>query len=189
MRLASAADFEGGGLYTQYHRYPFFAERAAELSRRFQNGKILIAGCGWGYLVEDALAAGFDAWGCDASAYAVAKSQEVLAAPARSRIIQADITVRSQLTTLRSTAGLTGAQRFRAVVTEDVLPVLTDAEITAALIELRRIAIAGAVLHIVTPGDPADPAKFAPLNWKPIETWRALCAPDLVLDAETGTVG
>ena len=52
-RIASIEDFEQGGLYTSYTRYPFFKERATNLKGRITTGKVLIVGCGWGYLVDE----------------------------------------------------------------------------------------------------------------------------------------
>ena len=48
-----------------YRRYPFFADRVAQLKQRFApNGQaLLIAGCGFGYLVDECVTAGYDAWG------------------------------------------------------------------------------------------------------------------------------
>jgi cyclopropane fatty-acyl-phospholipid synthase-like methyltransferase len=189
-RLASLADFEQGGLYTSYRRYPFFAERREMVMGRFGNpqsaGKILIAGCGWGYLVEELLTQGYDVWGCDASAYAVGKAQEVLTAPAAARVILADCLVRSQMTALRGTAGLTGNQRFSTVITEDMLPVLTNAEVTTVLTELRRIAQLN-LFHIITCSD--VPAEREPtLNWKTQAEWQAIVAPDWSMNTETGII-
>jgi cyclopropane fatty-acyl-phospholipid synthase-like methyltransferase len=189
-RLASLADFEQGGLYTSYRRYSFFAERREMVMGRFGNpqsaGKLLVAGCGWGYLVEELLTQGYDVWGCDASAYAVAKAQEVLTAAAAARVILADCLVRSQMTALRGTAGLTGNQRFSTAITEDMLPVLTDAEVPTVLTELRRITQLN-LFHIITCSD--IPSERNPaLNWKTQAEWKTLVSPDLTLNTETGVV-
>lgn len=206
MRLASSADFEAGGLYggngwPGYRRYPFFAQRAAVIHQRFPSGKVLVVGCGWGYLVDELLNLGGDAWGVDASSYAINKGKalsgvnagttlEGLAVGMRSdtgsRLVSADATNRQQLASARQTAGLSGSQRFEVVVTEDVLPVLSDAEVSVLVTEVRRLAVT--VLHIVSPGDPSDPSKLAGLNWKSTSQWKQLAAPDLVLDVESGAV-
>jgi 2-polyprenyl-3-methyl-5-hydroxy-6-metoxy-1,4-benzoquinol methylase len=110
--------------------------------RSFQNNKILIAGCGYGYLVQRLMDVhGFtDVWGCDASAWAIQQAK-ALHPHLAARFVQADITVRQQLTALRSAAGLSGNQSFRAVVTEDVLPCAANqAEAQTMLTELRRIS-------------------------------------------------
>lgn len=187
MRLATATDFEGGALYSNYHRYPFFADRADSLVARYgTTGKWLIGGCGWGFLVDELITRGVDAWGVDASSYCLTKAVANLVSGRASKILQADITSRTSLATAKTATGLSGSTKFRIMVTEDVLPVLTDAEITSALTECRRIATN--VFHICTPGDPADPAKNPVLNWKSASAWKTLVAPDLFMNAETGLV-
>ncbi len=179
--LADASRFEGGW-YTTYQRYPFFAERAAWIHAQVPAGKLLIAGCGPGYLVDELVKLGRDAWGIDAAPYCA--SRFVLPA----RIMQADSLVRSQLAAVRSFAGLQGNARFAALVTDDLLACFTDAEVTIAVNESRRIATV--VLHIVTCSKANDvPGSRNPeLNWKTHAQWAALAAPDLVYDAETGAV-
>lgn len=189
-RLASSADFEGpSGLYWEpgteqgYRRYEFFARRAdLILARHGAGGKVLVVGCGWGFLVDELLARGYDAWGLDGSAYAVAKAAEVLPAASAGRVLLADAMNRSQVAAVRAAAGLSGNQRFKLVVTEDVLPVLTDAEVAIAVAECRRVA--SNVLHIVTPLQP-DTEQVAGLNWKTGAQWKTLAAPDAV--CVTGT--
>lgn len=184
MRLATQADFEQGGLYTSYRRYPFFAERAAAVVAAYGSVKTLVVGCGWGYLVDELLRLGVDAWGIDASLYAITKGKAVAGMlPATlTRLSVADATNRTQLTAVRTTAGLVGSARFGLVVTEDMLPMLTDAEVTTAVTECRRIATN--MLHIVTPGTATDASKLTALNWKSTAAWKALVAPDAVMDAE-----
>ena len=185
MRLASASDFESGALYGPpgYRRYPFFAERADLILNLYgAGGKVLVVGCGWGFLVDELLTRGYDAWGLDGSSYAIAKAAEVLPAASAQRVLLADTTNRQQVVAVRAAAGVVGNQRFKLIVTEDVLPVLSDAEVAVAVAECRRVATN--VLHIVTPGDPTDPSKLAGLNWKSIETWASLVAPDTLLNAE-----
>lgn len=191
-RLATAEDFEGlapQALYTAYRRYPFFAERATAINARYTTKvKALVAGCGYGYLVDELVKLGWDAWGIDASAYAITKGKAELPAIA-TRLIQADAGNASQMSAVRTAAGLTGNRRFGLIVTEDILPVCTDAEANTILQQLRANLVAGGpMLHIITPGNPADPAKFAPLNWKSVAQWRALIgnvATESILGAES----
>lgn len=119
-----------------------------------EQNKILIAGCGLGHTLAHLMDShGFtDVWGCDASAYAIARAQALWPQYA-SRFIQADVTVRQQVSAVRSAAGLSGNQQFRAVITEDLLPCATDvAEAQAMLTELRRAALGEG--HIITMLDP-----------------------------------
>ncbi len=212
--LATAYDFEGQGvdsLYSAvggvaYREYPFFAVRASQIRGRFSNlsAKILVAGCGYGYLVKHLVDLGYtDVWGCDASAYAIQKAQDVLPANLSARIIQADITNRNSLNALRTAAGLPGNQRFAAVITEDVLPVLdNDAEAQLALTELRRVS--SAMAHVITccgvwpmvDGgavwvDDNGTKRTKSLLWKTSAQWRALInvPSEWIASTETGEVG
>lgn len=189
-RLASAGDFEGGGLYTQYQRYPFFGWRAEWLIQRYGTaGKWLIAGCGWGYLVDELVKLGVDAWGIEAAAYATTKALAEVPNVA-SRIVLADATNRSQIAAARTTAGLTGNQRFSVLVTEDLLPMLSDAEASTAISEARRVATN--IVHIVTALRPNEVAadsiatgqRSPVVTWKTMAQWKALAGVDTVLNAE-----
>lgn len=188
MRLATPEDFEQGGLYANppYRRYDYFISRAAEIKGRFAGGKVLIAGCGWGYTVDELVKLGIDAWGCDASQYAVDKAKAVLPAASAGRVLLADVTVASQLDAVRVAAGLKGKTTFTAVVDEDMFTALTDAEIATAAPNLR--ATGNVVLHLLTctkPEIPWDMDRRDPsLNWKSLPEWQALLAPDVVLDVE-----
>lgn len=196
MRLASAADFESPeGLYWNpsgaegYRRYPFFAERVAEIRTRFPaSTKVLVAGCGWGFLLDEAAALGVEAWGMDASSYAISKAQEVLAEPVRSRVVLGDVTNEAQVNNMRNLAGMRGQQKFDLCITEDLLPVLTDAEVATALPLLRNVS--SFMLHIITcsKADDGPTQRHPELNWKLQSEWKALVSPDLTFDAETGEV-
>lgn len=186
--LATAADFERGGLYSApYGRYPFFQQRVDALKGRFApNGqKALVVGCGYGYLVDDLVAAGYDAWGVDASQYAISKGQSLLPGVA-SRLAVADALDGASLDAVAKSAGLHGkTPTWTLLLTEDVLPCMSDAEVATALANLRARCTSN-LLHLVTPGH-ADPDHDARLNWKTIDGWRAvLCPPDVVGDCETG---
>lgn len=189
---ATAADFEQAGvgaLYAPaYSRFPFFQSRLDSLKQRFAptGQKLLVVGCGFGYLVDDLVAAGYDAYGID-NAYAIGKGKALLPAIA-ARLLVADALTASTLDAAASAAGLKGhTPKWALLVTEDVLPVMSDAEVQTALTNLRARCTTN-LLHFVTPGDggqACDPR----LNWKPIDGWRGvLCPPDVVADAETGLV-
>lgn len=167
-----------------YRQYPFFQERIDSLKGRFApNGqKLLVAGCGWGYLVQLAVAAGYDAWGVDASAYAVGKAQAAIGAALAPRILQADVLNATQLRQAANAAGIPGGNpRFALLVTEDVLPCLTDGEITTAVTNLRARCTSN-LLHICTLADPSV-VQDSRCNWKTGAQWKALLSPpDLVVD-------
>jgi SAM-dependent methyltransferase len=61
-----------GGWYTDPHRYAFYQERIANLRGRVAPpGRVLVAGCGFGYLVDESRIGGYDAWGVDLSSFAI----------------------------------------------------------------------------------------------------------------------
>lgn len=192
MLIGTEANFNGsvGSWYVDpykaegeahYRDYPVFSQRATNIKGRFNTGKILIAGCGYGYLVKHLLSLGADAWGVDASPWAI--SQGTTVAP--NRILQADVTQRAQLDAARTAAGLKSTQKFTAVITEELLPSLTDAEVAVALTELRRV---GTVLfHIVTAVElQAD--RMPEFNWKTLAEWKTVVGTELVMGVESGTI-
>lgn len=189
--LATQADFEGGGagaLYTNptYEQYPFFQQRINALIGRFapNNQKLAIWGCGWGYLVQLAVNAGYDAYGFDASSYAINKGKTVNPGIA-ARLFIRDALVSTDVTAAKSDAGIHGKSNFALLVTEDMYPCFSDTEIQTSLPLLRGICSSN-LLHLVTCGDglaDCDPR----CNWKTIDAWRAIfCPPDVVGDCETG---
>lgn len=181
MRLASAVDFEQGGLYDPpYQDYSFLREHASLIQGRFANNPVLIVGVGYGYTIQHCLDLGLtNVWGCEASDYALAKATEVLSPAARARIVKADVTANKGLDAARSMAGIKGNGKFAAVVTEDMLGCLTDAEIPSALTECRRVS--QVVLHIVMPLNP-DGNPDPTLNWKTSQDWKTTVSPDFLVD-------
>lgn len=190
MRLASAADFENGGyLYSDYRRYPFFAWRAKWLVDRYGTaGKWLVAGCGWGFLVDELVTLGVDAYGVDAAAYCQAKAVLNLPAKVAPRVILADVTSRTALTAAKTAAGLTGSNKFAVTVTEDLLPMLTATETSSALTELRRISTL--VTHIVSA---LAPTELTPdvvrstnlgITWRTLAAWKLIVGNDLVVNTD-----
>ncbi len=191
MVILTQADFEGGpnAAYDDpyrngqphYRDSTAFADRAAGVRGRFATGKVLIAGCGYGYLVKHLVSLGVDAYGCDASDWCV--SQAATVAP--NRVLKADITNRAQLASTLTFAGLRTNGRFTAIVTEDVLTCLTDAEIGAALTELRRVS--QVLFHMVTAVE-LEAERDPRFNWKALQEWKTLISNELVMGIETGSV-
>lgn len=64
------------------------------------------------------------------------------------------------------------------VISEDVLPCLTDAECRVFMAAMREVAPQRA--HWITPGTAGGETTIT-LNWKPLEDWKAMCAPDYVV--------
>jgi hypothetical protein len=169
-----------GVLYEDYRRYSFFADRAAYIVNRWAAnvGKILIVGCGYGYLVDELFRIhGRDAWGVELTDYARNKASEVLPFASASRVVLADMANRNAMNSVRSAAGLTGQQNWGLVVTEDVLPVCTsEAEAQVGLTEVRRSA--NNLLHIITCTKPEQPddmdSRFPGLLWRSRAQWRVI---------------
>ena len=133
MRLASQEDFFGG-IYTEYRHHEGYAKRA-RLFERFPD-PILVVGCGFGFLVQELLSRGKDAYGIDASLYAV-----------RNRVLD-----RVSLNSILDPGDVTLLQiqleRFGTMITEDLLPHLTDDEAKIAAENCARLG--GIVVHMVT---------------------------------------
>lgn len=197
--MATVTRFEQGAWYSGYTRYPFFADRAAWVSAQTPSpNKIGVAGCGWGFLVDELVNLEREAYGFDAASYATAKAGIAVSPQIAQRVVTANALTRSQMTSFRTTTvKMTGATLIPLVVTEDMLPCLTNAEVTTALAELRRIS--SKLCHIVTCARPAEPgstiilagdltSRLSELNWKTHASWKTLVGADLVMDSETGAV-
>jgi SAM-dependent methyltransferase len=159
-RLATAADFEGlqpGALYTEYRRFSFFAARADFIAARWpvSVGRVLVVGAGYGYLVDELLIRGYDAWGLDAAAYAIGKAQEKLSVGASNRVLLGNMATRGDVNAAKNAMGLGNNARVGLLVTEDVLTTCANQqEATVALTELRRHGTN--YLHILTCSKPGD---------------------------------
>lgn len=164
MRHATAESFSDGTIYSAYGDAPAFAARADWLIGQYGTaGRWLIAGCGWGFLVQALRARGVDAYGVDASAWAIAQAPLEI----QGRLSVGDCADASAMAQL-------GA--FAVVVTEDMLPMAeSEAEVAAVLAALRPIA--GRLCHIVTMEHPGD-QHTAALLWRDGDGWAALVAPD-----------
>lgn len=187
---ASALYYEPGNAdgITGYRQYPDFQVKIDALKARFapSNQKTAIWGCGFGYLVSLAVAAGYDAFGFDASSYAITRGKALIPSIA-SRLFVRDALVSASVTAAKADAGITGNRRFALLITEDMLTCMSDAEITTSVGLLRAICSAN-LGHIVTPlmpGVTQDPR----INWKTYDQWKAiLTPPDLVLGPHGETV-
>ena len=205
MLLATQQDFEpanpiegAAALYYEpdqplgsgYRQYDFFQQRIDQLKGRVapNNQKLAIWGCAFGYLVELAVNAGYDAYGFDASAYAINRGKQVMPAAIASRLFLRDATVAADVTASRNDAGLKGNTRFALLVTEDMFTCLTDAEVQTAL-PLLRGACSANLGHMLTVLERTGTGNDPRINWKSIAAWKALLAPpDQVIDSTNGAV-
>lgn len=146
MRLASHEDFHGG-VYTEYRHHEGHAKRARLF--RFFPEPILVVACGFGFLVEEFGRLGKAAWGIDASDYAIENRVSERARPGNILDLS-DFTL----------------GQFETLITEDLLPYLTDDE---ALIAARNCqALSPIVIHMVTEQGEAD------LNYHSAGYWMTL---------------
>lgn len=130
MRLASHADFQNGPIYTRYPLPPEVYAKRARLFH-FYPEPILVVGCGFGGLVQALIEDGKQVWGIDASPYAIENRTHA-------RVVLGNI------------LDLSGWQmgQFATLITEDLLPHLTDEEVLVAARNCQ--AISPIVIHMVT---------------------------------------
>ena len=202
-RLATAIDFEGqasDSLYSSYQKFPYFSQRAdwvlalhgrlvraGRLTTTPQTTKVIVAGAGYGYLVEELIARGFDAIGFDASAYAIQKMNGSVNLTTRGRVFNRDMLNAADYNALKTSANLKRNDKWHIGITEDVLPCMSDAEVLQA-VPFARDGCSNLV-HIITPGVVTDPSRVSPLNWKTMVEWRTFLTvnnnmPDWLLNAE-----
>jgi predicted TPR repeat methyltransferase len=143
MLLANYEDFENGGLYDNYRRYKWFAVRAKYLADKY-DGTFLIAGCGWGFLVDELRLLGREAWGCDLSDYAIRSAGREVP-DSISYISKADAMDARQLAKI-------GPGTFDVAVSEDMLTVLDNpGQMLRVDRALRQVA--KQIVHIVSVED------------------------------------
>jgi SAM-dependent methyltransferase len=131
-----SGDRQGKSGYASYDRVSSNADIAAYLLwRNFRVARSLDVGCATGFLVEALRERGLDAWGCDASAYAV----EHAAPGAAGRVSLGDPSQR-----LPYSDG-----EFELVSALEILEHLPPAAVPGALRELRRVC--SGICYVTTP--------------------------------------
>jgi SAM-dependent methyltransferase len=145
MKLATREDYQNGPIYTRYPPPPEVYARRARLLQGFPE-PILVIGCGFGGLVQALSESGQQAWGIDASPYAIENR-------VTERVRQADILTPSTWTLGNSST----------VISEDLLPCLTDGEVLTAAWNCRLLA--PIVVHMVTEHGQADLNYHSCVEW------------------------
>lgn len=151
MRLLSEEDCHG----PIYDRYPLSEEtyrKRAGLFKSFPD-PVLIVGCGFGLLVTELLKVNKRAWGIDQSEYAEEHFEP--------HCIKASILDGTDIRLLQAHQGY-----FGTVVTEDLLPYLTDEEVKLAANNCQLLG--PLVIHLVTEQGEA------PLNYHSAGYWMTL---------------
>lgn len=146
MRLATQEDFHGD-IYSQYRHHEGYAKRA-QLFRYFPE-PILVVGCGFGFLLEEFDRLRKPVWGIDASTYCLENR-------VHQRVRQGNILDLADFT----------LGQFETLITEDLLPYLTDDEVLTAARNCK--ALAPIVIHMVTEQGQAD------LNYHSCAYWMNL---------------
>jgi hypothetical protein len=148
MQLATPERFNGTW-YTQYRHHAGFAKRAQLLSGLPE--PILIAGCAFGYLVWELEQLNKRVRGIDASEWAVDQR----------------VSERVHLANIFDDKLELPDMPFSSVVTEDLLPSLSDAEARLAAVNCAKLA--PLVIHLVTErGEAPD------LNYHSTSEWTQL---------------
>ena len=91
---------------------------------------VLVVGCGYGFLLEYALDQGVNSnkiWGTDISTEIQANKGAEARADVAAKILDIDISAPDAVQQLRAVVG--GNGRFNWIVTEDVMPFYSDAEV------------------------------------------------------------
>lgn len=163
-----------------------------------------IAGCGYGYLVDELTDDGWtNCAGFDDGVWCLTRILAgELPASKKLLVVKADVldeTGPESTQTVKQQFGITGQNKIDLVISEDLLPCLSDAELTTALENMRDMATS--VAHIVTvvdtdqngqefqpPGTYMSAADLHPgqeLNWKTAAAWKELVSSDVLI--RTGT--
>lgn len=175
MRLACHEDFEAeNGLYwPPFQDCIMFARRAEYLAKTYPGKTVLIVGPAYGFLVEHCLRLGMDAWGLEASAWALEQAK-THCPEALSRLVHGDALNEADLVRV---AVLAGVDTFGVAVTEDVMPMLTVGEVEQMKVALHRHA--KQTVHYVTPA-PVTPHPSI-VTAKDEVAWREALFPDTMI--------
>jgi 2-polyprenyl-3-methyl-5-hydroxy-6-metoxy-1,4-benzoquinol methylase len=112
-----------------------FRSRVQAIQRHVSSGRLLDVGASCGFFVEEALRAGFDAYGVELSAEAISKAPDAI----RERLTLGDVNVLEA----------TGRQAFDVITAFDLIEHVFDP--IAFLHQLRRVAKPGSWIVISTP--------------------------------------
>jgi len=102
---------------------------------------ILILGCAYGFLVEELVKSGRNAFGLDISEYALSQASVDVSA----KLVLGDASKQADYTAVLQLAGI---EKFDAIVSENMLCCLTDLEIKALNLITKEVATR--VVHLVS---------------------------------------
>lgn len=147
---------------SQFDVVPMYARRWEQLTSVFtipQSARILIAGCGFGWLIEAAKAAGWpNVYGIDNSPYVIARKNEQ-SLPGKTEksgdVVLVERGFSGGGAVLAALRNATGDDEFHWVISEDMTSSLDDTELAemlvAAEIVLYDTEPLSQIVHLVTP--------------------------------------
>lgn len=150
--------------------------------------KVLVAGCGFGYLCWELWNLGLSAWGADI-AWPITKGKGGKLPNISDHIFEADCTSTTAIGTVKSQAGIGKNGKFALGITDDLLSAADDAANVSAMLTALR-ANCTRLLHFITcynAGDPKSgrlPDGTTP-DWLAMSqsAWRTLIGPtDVIVD-------
>ena len=160
--------FEGGapGGYDAYGRTAYHMLSAASKARRLKSefdlkGAVLIVGCAYGFLIEELVKLGIDAYGMDISPFAIGQATPEI----QSRLVLGDA---SKVEPYIQLSERTGLVTFSHIISENMFCCLTDRE--ADNFHIISVFFAEEVLHLVE----NRPALIKWYNYRPITDLRQL---------------
>lgn len=133
--------------------------------------RYLIAGCGFGYLIESFKTAGFpNVWGIDNSAYVSANR----ATQASGDVLWVADDLRGGARVRNALRDLTGANTFDWILSESVMESYTDAEVPQMLNAAESVLAPGRPLSNITHLVVDDPGILAPCIARTLAQYNAL---------------
>ena len=131
---------------------------APAASRSDAGPKVLVCGCGYGYVCWHLWDQGFSAWGVDGQwAQGQALTGQKLPNIA-DHVIAGDCTIATDMANVRSQAGIGRNRRFDAVITDDLLSAADSAAEVQAMLTAIRNEVAptnrARVIHFISMYDP-----------------------------------
>jgi hypothetical protein len=141
-----------------------------------------IIGAGFGWVAEDWAASGLGPIvAVDTSAWIHSNKAQHAAVT----ILNEDGSTNASRGRIRQALGLTGGNRATWCISEDILPLLSDTEVSNLAQRMRLIGTTCA--HWVSVFTHPD-AQDKRLNWKTLEQWKDLVTPDLVVERYTARI-
>lgn len=157
------------------------------------NADVLVIGCGFGFLIEELIAAGIPTvWGIEGGSFFWDAAQDSEWDPAvKARVANDWIGSGTEKASLQAIDAGSAQATFNWIVDEDAAPMHSDAELPAfiAACEDRLQGNArGRIVHLVSTVGPFGPGNQA-VNWKTLAEWKAVAPDHTWVDIATGEVG